>query len=66
MDDTEMRKLVDECKRLQTEVGKLFDENRQLKVYSRFFNAFITETQNSQTDNESLFQFMNMALTRAS
>ncbi|KAI7792516.1 vesicle-associated membrane protein-associated protein A [Triplophysa rosa] len=31
MDDTEMRKLVDECKRLQTEVGKLFEENRQLK-----------------------------------
>ncbi|XP_050954532.1 vesicle-associated membrane protein-associated protein A [Labeo rohita] len=31
MDDTEMRKLMEECKRLQTEVGKLLDENRQLK-----------------------------------
>ncbi|XP_051970202.1 vesicle-associated membrane protein-associated protein A-like isoform X2 [Xyrauchen texanus] len=31
MDDTEMRKLMEECKRLQTEVGKLYDENRQLK-----------------------------------
>ncbi|XP_051538550.1 vesicle-associated membrane protein-associated protein A isoform X2 [Myxocyprinus asiaticus] len=31
MDDTEMKKLMEECKRLQTEVGKLHDENRQLK-----------------------------------
>ncbi|KAF4095490.1 vesicle-associated membrane protein-associated protein A [Onychostoma macrolepis] len=31
LDDTEMRKLMEECKRLQTEVGKLLDENRQLK-----------------------------------
>ncbi|KAG7455488.1 hypothetical protein MATL_G00257240 [Megalops atlanticus] len=31
LDDTEMRKLMEECKRLQTEVGKLADENRQLK-----------------------------------
>ncbi|XP_026057503.1 vesicle-associated membrane protein-associated protein A-like [Carassius auratus] len=30
-DDTEMRKLMEESKRLQTEVGKLLDENRQLK-----------------------------------
>lgn len=32
MDDTEMRKLMEECKRLQSEVSKLGDENRQLKV----------------------------------
>ncbi|KAK7123269.1 hypothetical protein R3I93_021626 [Phoxinus phoxinus] len=31
MDDAEMRKVMEECKRLQTEVGKLHDENRQLK-----------------------------------
>ncbi|XP_028659527.1 vesicle-associated membrane protein-associated protein A-like [Erpetoichthys calabaricus] len=31
LDDTEMRKLVEECKRLQSEVVKLSDENRQLK-----------------------------------
>ncbi|XP_016296243.1 vesicle-associated membrane protein-associated protein A-like [Sinocyclocheilus anshuiensis] len=31
MDDTEMRKLMEESKRLQTQVGKLLDENRQLK-----------------------------------
>ncbi|XP_036374962.1 vesicle-associated membrane protein-associated protein A-like [Megalops cyprinoides] len=31
LDDTEMRKLMEECKRLQTEVSKLADENRQLK-----------------------------------
>ncbi|XP_051543332.1 vesicle-associated membrane protein-associated protein A-like [Myxocyprinus asiaticus] len=31
LDDTEMRKVLEECKRLQTEVGKLHDENRQLK-----------------------------------
>ncbi|TSK16100.1 Vesicle-associated membrane protein-associated protein A [Bagarius yarrelli] len=31
MDDTEMRKLMEECKRLQSEVSKLGDENRQLK-----------------------------------
>ncbi|XP_051971019.1 vesicle-associated membrane protein-associated protein A-like [Xyrauchen texanus] len=31
MDDAEMRKVLEECKRLQTEVGKLQDVNRQLK-----------------------------------
>ncbi|KAF5892091.1 vesicle-associated membrane protein-associated protein a, partial [Clarias magur] len=31
LDDTEMRKLMEECKRLQSEVSKLGDENRQLK-----------------------------------
>ncbi|KAG2458534.1 VAPA protein, partial [Polypterus senegalus] len=31
LDDTEMRKLMEECKRLQSEVVKLSDENRQLK-----------------------------------
>ncbi|XP_059390666.1 vesicle-associated membrane protein-associated protein A-like [Carassius carassius] len=30
-DDTEMKKLMEECKRLQTEVGNLLDENHQLK-----------------------------------
>lgn len=32
LEDTEMRKLMEECKRLQSEVSKLGDENRQLKV----------------------------------
>ncbi|XP_048448578.1 vesicle-associated membrane protein-associated protein A [Rhincodon typus] len=32
MDDTEVRKLVEECKRLQAELMKMTDENRQLKV----------------------------------
>ncbi|XP_023856109.1 vesicle-associated membrane protein-associated protein A isoform X2 [Salvelinus sp. IW2-2015] len=31
MDDSEMKKLMDECKRMQYDVGKLSDENRQLK-----------------------------------
>lgn len=31
MDDPEMRKVMEECKRLQSEVSKLADENRQLK-----------------------------------
>ncbi|XP_041735811.1 vesicle-associated membrane protein-associated protein A isoform X3 [Coregonus clupeaformis] len=31
MDDSEMKKLMDECKRLQYDVGNLSDENRQLK-----------------------------------
>uniref|UniRef100_A0A8C7N8A8 Vesicle-associated membrane protein-associated protein A n=1 Tax=Oncorhynchus kisutch TaxID=8019 RepID=A0A8C7N8A8_ONCKI len=31
MDDSEMKKLMAECKRLQYDVGKLSDENRQLK-----------------------------------
>ncbi|XP_072536126.1 vesicle-associated membrane protein-associated protein A isoform X2 [Salminus brasiliensis] len=31
LDDTEMRKLMEECKRLQSEMSKLADENRQLK-----------------------------------
>ncbi|KAL1006400.1 hypothetical protein UPYG_G00071910 [Umbra pygmaea] len=31
MDDSEVKKLMDECKRLQYDVGKLSDENRQLK-----------------------------------
>ncbi|XP_026097369.1 vesicle-associated membrane protein-associated protein A [Carassius auratus] len=30
-DDTEMKKLMEECKRLQTELGRLLDENHQLK-----------------------------------
>ncbi|XP_029446845.1 vesicle-associated membrane protein-associated protein A [Rhinatrema bivittatum] len=30
-DDIEARKLLDECKRLQSEVAKLTDENRQIK-----------------------------------
>ena len=32
MDDTEMKKVLEKCKRLQTEMNKLADENRQLKV----------------------------------
>ncbi|XP_076847415.1 VAMP (vesicle-associated membrane protein)-associated protein A, like isoform X1 [Brachyhypopomus gauderio] len=31
LDDTEMKKVLEECRRLQVEVGKLQDENRQLK-----------------------------------
>ncbi|XP_065132974.1 VAMP (vesicle-associated membrane protein)-associated protein A, like [Paramisgurnus dabryanus] len=31
MDDSEMKKILDECKRYQTEVSKLSEENRQLK-----------------------------------
>lgn len=31
LDQSETRRLVDECKRLQAEVGKLSEENRQLK-----------------------------------
>ncbi|XP_046884212.1 VAMP (vesicle-associated membrane protein)-associated protein A, like [Hypomesus transpacificus] len=31
LDDTEMKKLLEECKRLQSEMGKLAEDNRQLK-----------------------------------
>ncbi|XP_042354119.1 vesicle-associated membrane protein-associated protein A-like [Plectropomus leopardus] len=31
LDDTEMKKILDKCKRLQAEMNKLADENRQLK-----------------------------------
>ncbi|XP_051554649.1 VAMP (vesicle-associated membrane protein)-associated protein A, like [Myxocyprinus asiaticus] len=31
LDDSEMKKVLEECKRLQMEVGKLNEENRQLK-----------------------------------
>lgn len=31
IDDSEMKKILDECKRYQTEVSKLSEENRQLK-----------------------------------
>lgn len=34
LDETEMKKVLEECKRLQTEMGKLQEENRQLKVTS--------------------------------
>lgn len=34
LDDTEMKKVLEECKRLQTEMSKLQEENRQLKVTS--------------------------------
>lgn len=32
LDDTEMKKVLEKCKRLQAEMNKLADENRQLKV----------------------------------
>uniref|UniRef100_UPI003AAEEC82 VAMP (vesicle-associated membrane protein)-associated protein A, like isoform X2 n=1 Tax=Centroberyx gerrardi TaxID=166262 RepID=UPI003AAEEC82 len=32
LDDTEMKKVLEECKRLQTEMSKIAEENRQLKV----------------------------------
>lgn len=32
LDDTEMKKMMEKCKRLQSEINKLVDENRQLKV----------------------------------
>lgn len=32
LDDSERKKVLEECKRLQTEVSKLNEENRQLKV----------------------------------
>lgn len=32
LDETEMKKVLEECKRLQTELSKLQEENRQLKV----------------------------------
>ena len=32
VDDTEMKKVLEKCKRLQSEINKLTDENRQLKV----------------------------------
>uniref|UniRef100_UPI003AB0D2E9 VAMP (vesicle-associated membrane protein)-associated protein A, like isoform X3 n=1 Tax=Centroberyx gerrardi TaxID=166262 RepID=UPI003AB0D2E9 len=31
LDDTEMKKVLEECKRLQTEMSKIAEENRQLK-----------------------------------
>lgn len=31
LDDSEMKKVLEECKRLQSEMGKLSEENRQLK-----------------------------------
>lgn len=34
LDDTEMKKVMEECKRLQVEMSKLQEENRQLKVTS--------------------------------
>lgn len=32
LEDTEMKKVLEKCKRLQTEMNKLVEENRQLKV----------------------------------
>lgn len=32
LDDTEMKKVLEKCKRLQAEMSKLAEENRQLKV----------------------------------
>lgn len=32
LDDAEMRKVQEECRRLQVELSKLADENRQIKV----------------------------------
>lgn len=38
-DDSEMKKVLEECKRLQSDVGKLQDENRQLRVKSRILSG---------------------------
>ena len=32
LDDSEMKKVLEKCKRLQAEMSKLAEENRQLKV----------------------------------
>lgn len=32
LDDPEMKKVMEKCKRLQNEMNKMTDENRQLKV----------------------------------
>jgi len=32
VDDPEMKRVLDECKRLQTEMGKMTEENMKLKV----------------------------------
>lgn len=32
LDDTEMKRMQEKCKRLQAEMNKLAEENRQLKV----------------------------------
>lgn len=46
LDDTEKKKLQDECKRLQTEVARMAEENRQLKVTFKSWLAFITFLEN--------------------
>ncbi|XP_053322920.1 vesicle-associated membrane protein-associated protein A [Spea bombifrons] len=43
MDDTETRKLVEECKRLQSEIIKLSDENQVLKDESIKIRKVVTE-----------------------
>uniref|UniRef100_A0A8B9HGN1 Vesicle-associated membrane protein-associated protein A n=1 Tax=Astyanax mexicanus TaxID=7994 RepID=A0A8B9HGN1_ASTMX len=42
LDDTEMKKVIEECKWLQTEGGKLQDENRQLKVTMSYISTLLT------------------------
>lgn len=39
LDDTEMKKVLEECKRLQMEMNKLQEENRQLKVTTSEFEG---------------------------
>lgn len=41
-DDAEMKKVQEKCKRMQSEMSKLVDENRQLKV--RYVNGQMDET----------------------
>lgn len=41
LDDTEKKKLQDECKRLQSDMARLADENRQLKVTSKISQGFM-------------------------
>lgn len=43
MDDTETRKLVEECKKLQTEIIKLTDENQLLKDERRKSRGIVKE-----------------------
>lgn len=37
LDDTEVKKVMEECKRLQSEVQRLREENKQFKVTAFYF-----------------------------
>uniref|UniRef100_A0A8C1WTK0 MSP domain-containing protein n=1 Tax=Cyprinus carpio TaxID=7962 RepID=A0A8C1WTK0_CYPCA len=59
LDDGEVKKIMEECKRLQTEVQRLREENKQIRV-SMFANCILTDVISSHKTSDACFLFSNV------